>query len=910
MMAQQQIAYELRRLFGSPRLWAHDSRRLVFWYDPQATFADIVDALELSVEVLGEVLEVSVYTLKQRPLFEKYHLLHEHPQQHFLLYAPFERPADEDNWLLDLELSGLAFSADRAALLFRELGLHQRSLETFLRQHLSFFDDPKREARLLAMHLPADSDQAALRLAMMCAALGLQTADEQGLLRRLLIAGLESSANRHWQTLLALFAEQELWEVVAQALAFRATEPSLRRLYISLAVTHAARHLAAATPVAWRAVVLERPAAAYVFVDNWLKHRDDASAWRDLSAEIADDLRLEEISEGLEPETYARVDTFKHFDRALIRAVVSRLLGQSSDYASLRDWLAKRKTGFWYNDYQHYYLALEAAMDFLEQHQQLQLEAGVDCAALFQRYSQELYRLDGAYRRYVVARDAAGGDIIKALDDLLEGRYVRGWLEPLAQAWSQAFIAQSLQQDSAQSAASAAHNCQWQVPNVAYQWQFFERTLRPYLRSHEREKVFVIISDALRYEVAAELRDVLALDLRGDAKLTPLLGVLPSRTNVGMAALLPGKHISISPQNLVSKDGMSTQGKEARATLLQRSGFHSVVLSAPELLHMPRKEGREATKAAQLVVIYHDTIDKMGENDESKVLAACTEAVVELHTLIKRICNDLNGTNLYLTSDHGFLYQRRVLEPADKIDAPPKDACFESKRRHVLIAAEQPQQHAPLGSLGFRLPYLRRSAGSTDDAASDVASDIASGVDSSTASQDAALGDWYVYVPRGIERYALQGGGGQYVHGGSSLQEVTVPLLHYKHVRPVKGGEGASRKVNAQVITSSRRVTNTLFSVTVLQLDAVGGRVRPRKVRLALYDATGKAVTNEAALHLDKSSAQATEREQSVALTVGSRNLERGGHYDLVMTDSEDGTEVLREAWTISLAFTDDFEDF
>jgi uncharacterized protein (TIGR02687 family) len=941
-VSQQQIAQDVRKLFTTPRLWAHHGRKLVFWYDPEGAFAETVAALDLSAdaeaEAVAEGVNVAVLVLEQRPFFEKYYLLHEHPEQDFLLYAPFARPADEDNWLLDLERSGLAFSADRAAMVFRELGLHTRALEDYVRQHIAFFDNQRRVDRLLEMHVPADSNRRQLRLAMMCAALGLRTADAEALLRRVLLACLDNQdvnedgfvpdfdgdSNHAWQTLKTLFSQAELWQVVADALYYRSDKPSLRQLYIQLAVTHAVRNLAADTPQHWQWAVLERPAAAYVFVDNWLKHRDDAAGWQVLSRHVGADLRLEDVTDALEPAAYARVDTFEHFARAFIRAVVLHLGEQNTDYGHWRDLLQACKTGFWYDQYQHYYAALEAAMDFLERHQPLDMAAGLaglgvletgqdagqdisqdigagnenEAVALFERYSQDLYQLDGAYRRYVVAREAAGGDLLKQVDGLLKGRYVRGWLEPLARLWSDALTKQPLADNQrANSQRADGDTVRWQLPGVALQWQFFERTLYPYLVNHEREKVFVIISDALRYDVAASLRDQLLPDVRGDATLTPMLGVLPSRTNVGMAALLPGKRISINPNNMtVSKDGASTQGKDAREQVWKSSGFDTVVLTADELTSMSRDEGRDAIKAARLVVIYHDTIDKMGENDESKVLAACDTAIDELVKLVKRVCNALNGINVYITADHGFVYQEQALEDADKINLTDKENQLEVKRRHVLGRVGQP---APAGSLGFAVPCVTLEADNPvadNPVADNPADNITTGL--------------RVYAPREMQRYALQGGGGQYVHGGASLQEITVPLLHYKHVRATKGGQGASRKVNAQVIASSRRVTNTLFSVTVWQLDAVDERVRPRTVELALYDAQGRAVTDVATVRLDKTTGQATAREHTVRLTIAISNPDRGASYDLVMTDSEDGTEVLREAWSISLAFSDDFGEF
>ena len=53
------------------------------------------------------------------------------------------------------------------------------------------------------------------------------------------------------------------------------------------------------------------------------------------------------------------------------------------------------------------------------------------------------------------------------------------------------------------------------------------------------KKAVVIISDAMRYEVAEELGSRIRQEDRFDAELEAMLGVLPSYTQLGMAALLP-----------------------------------------------------------------------------------------------------------------------------------------------------------------------------------------------------------------------------------------------------------------------------------------------------------------------------------------------------------------------------------
>ncbi len=61
---------------------------------------------------------------------------------------------------------------------------------------------------------------------------------------------------------------------------------------------------------------------------------------------------------------------------------------------------------------------------------------------------------------------------------------------------------------------------------------------------------------------------------------------------------------------------------------------------------------------------------------------------------------------------------------------------------------------------------------------------------------------------------------------------------------------------------------------------------------------------------MNSNSSNASEREQSIRLTISVHDPDRHKPYYLVIRDADDGTEVLREAWTVNLGITNDFGDF
>jgi uncharacterized protein (TIGR02687 family) len=851
-MTQEQVSLALFELFNK-RDKVEQKRQLVFWYDPKREFEDVFEALPVG----GEIEKIK---LNGTPFRVKYQLLIEQPDTSFLVYAPFEKPAPQDNWLLDLEKQALPFEADRAEVIARQYGFRNRALTVYLREHLSFFNSKKRLEAFNAMDVSEDSSEMDVRLTMMCVVAGLRTAEATPFFRALLLQGLREDTNPLWQELMKFFSPQEVWALAEQHLGFRAAYPTLRELFLRLAVTHMNHDITESLPIGLLSKFIRPHNKAYGFVDSWLKHREDSDIWATMTAQYADDWGIPQWVETLDPESYRDAQTFEAFDKALIRTVVRQLVAGEANYAGIAEWISSRKPLYWFGKYEAYYAALEAASGFFEGLSRLEESLDNDATSLFRNYAQSYYRLDQQYRHYVAASDETSSDVLYALTEKVHKAYSNGYLQKLNEVWTWA-ITES--------------NDAWLIPGLYKQWDFYNENVKPILAKNDREKVFVIISDALRYEVADELRNTLVKDLRGEATLIPLLSVLPSITMMGMAALLPGENLTLEENGTVFKDGLSTQGSDNRSLLLNKTGVSSTVIKADDLLAMPRDDGRQAVQPHRVIYIYQDKIDAAGDKaaSEHTVFAACKTAIEDLHALVKKIANALNGTHILITSDHGFLYERHNLAEHNKVKQP-RGNLLDSGRRHVVGRDLEDAE----GTMEFSLPFI-------------------------------ATEQLKARVPKGTLRYALQGGGAQYVHGGASLQEVCVPLISYKHVRAVKGDEGPSHKVGVQMNATSRKVTNNHFTVRLVQSEPIGERLRPRTLSVKFVDAQGKKVTSESTLLLDSLATQATDREFNARLSVTITNPERTQNYYLVVTDTEDDLELLREAWQINLAFTDDFGD-
>lgn len=80
-----------------------DGHRLVFWHDPERAFEESLPEL---TQALAQALDgVSLLRLDELPtLAIKVRLELDDPAGRYLLYAPFEPPAPDEDWLLDIRL--------------------------------------------------------------------------------------------------------------------------------------------------------------------------------------------------------------------------------------------------------------------------------------------------------------------------------------------------------------------------------------------------------------------------------------------------------------------------------------------------------------------------------------------------------------------------------------------------------------------------------------------------------------------------------------------------------------------------------------------------------------------------------------------------------------------------------------
>ena len=133
------------------RVFAEEKKRIVFWYDGEREFEEMLPALKLDGISILRLDEIG-------PLALKIQLELEDPEGRYLVYSPQPEPEQKDDWLLDVRLYSKTFHADRASILLNELGLNQQSLRPYLTQRKKFFQNQERLNRLKKWVSPGDGE--------------------------------------------------------------------------------------------------------------------------------------------------------------------------------------------------------------------------------------------------------------------------------------------------------------------------------------------------------------------------------------------------------------------------------------------------------------------------------------------------------------------------------------------------------------------------------------------------------------------------------------------------------------------------------------------------------------------------------------------------------------------------------
>ena len=565
----------------------------------------------------------------------------------------------------------------------------------------------------------------------------------------------------------------------------------------------------------------------------------------------------------------------RQVEQLILTALKQKILSGSTPSIDLV--IQARRDGFWANQrvtkdfeltkaYAACYDAIEAAHAFFSLKEQY--IAGFSFANAkegLEVYRASIFRFDQSYRHFHYAAglvEHLGWGLLHDLVSYVENAY-SGWFIPqFSSAWDKVV-------DGKEGLLK-----QWQVDGWTNQYDFYKQHVQTLLNGTSK-RVFVLISDAFRYEAAEELTQQLNSKNKFQANIEGMLGVLPSYTSLGMASLLPHQSLKYKRGQTLSvlADDLPTSGLDQRATVL--ANYNGVAIKHEDLLALGKEKGREFVKPHQVIYIYHDRVDAIGDKQstETKTFEAVEQSIDELAKVVGFVFNNLGASTMYVTADHGFMYQESALEGADKSNLieKPESACLTKKR--YLIGDE-------LGETS------QAWFGNTQ-------------VTAGTEAGDGSLDFW---VPKGANRFHFTGGA-RFVHGSAMPQEVVVPLLTIKQLESEKN---KTKYVDIALLGTVTKIVTNMQRFELIQTEVISEYVLPRTVKIAVVDGH-TSISDEPVMTFDKAGLLLDERKTSLILTLKSGDYDRFKEYYFSIKDVDSGVEVVRQPIKIDLSFSNDF---
>jgi uncharacterized protein (TIGR02687 family) len=774
----------LERRFGSARI--------VFCHDPDGQYAATLDDLDLpGVQTIRVVNDE--FGVKNR-------LLHDEPNSKFLVYRSGQVAAGIGNWLLDLELAYGVFTADRTALVAQGLGVTCEDNLHVVRAPVGFGQATRRVQSLKA-RLNPDDDATDLRAKMSAVLLGLKDSHSLLEITRALLIENAAGQRARYDALADNGLDDFYWRGVARIYGYESPSPSIDDLVLWI-FRNAVDGFRSDRPGGLQNIQLD-----FASLRN---DRRSQEALATLAKRAARDLGYASLIENSSFRDLVAVDLFEESDQKIISELARAVAEQTVTSREVADVVRARQSSVWIDGYRQLYTAVASASELLGELASLDLGMQSFDDGL-ERYRREWFRIDQLYRQFVYAtRKAEYPKPLEALRGQVERRYTNRFVYGLGQAWQE-------QVDRVD---------RWRSAALRSQTAFYTAYVAPLVRDGDKKAV-VIISDALRYEVADELGSRIRKEDRFDARLDAVLGVLPSYTQLGMAALLPHSTLKHSADaKTVLADGQPTNSTALRGKIL--AGVGGAAIRAEDFKAMNADERRELYKANRVLYVYHDRIDATGDSSgtERQVFEAVEDTLGDLVDLVKKLAS-ANATNIFITADHGFLFQDEALAPTFFLSTQPQGDDIKVRNRRYVLGS------------GLKLD----NAFATFDAAR-------LGLD----------GDLEVQIPKSIHRLPIAGGGSRFVHGGATLQEIVVPVLAVNKKR-----RSDTRPVNVEVWPESDKITTGQVVVRLFQSEPVTDKVQPRTLRAGLY--VGETlISNVVNLDFGQTSADKRDRYQSARM--------------------------------------------
>ncbi len=827
--------------------------RIIFWFDDKGEYEDEIAELKLD--------NAKLHILDGTNWFYSKWLLNELDiDNNYLVYAPFPKPSDAENPLADIYYYSVPYYTDRISQMSQEIGIDSRFKE-HLAQYSNFWKNKNRIERFKELSIDHFNVET-IDIGLIAVLTEVKTPNFEEITRQLLLNDNEAYMKALGDNGLL----EKFWELCEKYFGYQSENPNVDDLAACMLLTYASVALKDTLPTVLKSYVLKKKNDVVVFVRNLMDNVLYQDAYDVLSEKVEKTLRVvSRIRDELKKDAdkakdqsaqlldIANCDAFRELDNILIDWALDQLndeiLDAQIDGMNLAQIAEQRtaKSCHFGNVYKNEYQAIKYAYQMMKAVSVLEVSG--DIKSMVADYQKQTCLIDSYYRWFYIAYDRIeDAERFSKVRERIENMYSFTYLQKVTPKWNQE-LTDNLVADT----------------GLKRQEDFY----RNYLKSYKGNKrIIVIISDAFRYECAKELMERLEMDEKCTPKLECMISGLPTVTSVGMASLLPHKELQVDDELNVTVDGQSCGDLASRDKILKVQNENNVALAFDEVAGANKEKIRELLQKKNIVYIYHNQVDARGDKpaSENEVFTACSEAIEEIYKLIKKLTSYISAPKFFITADHGFLYKRDKLHEFDKVSYD-RAICAYSNKRFLLTTQEVDEP----GMKSRLMAYMN---------------------------------NLYVTTPIGADIFKVAGGGQNYVHGGSSLQEMLIPVIELTmNTRAV-----AYDYVDVILTSVNRKVTNLITYFDFIQTEKVTDTMKARSLVAYFTTEDGEKISFDVPIVANSRDDAPEKRTFHEKFTLKSREYKYGDKYYLVLADANDEKNILQQyEFMIDIAFVDDF---
>ena len=827
------------------------NRKIIFWYDAKKDYEELLSELELE--------DTEIIKYDNNSLWIRYHIEKEELNKNIVIYLPFERQKGVNNELLDIETanSDLIFNPDSTTMRLKNLGLSDEC-RAVIKKYNRFFNNKIRENDFKVFDIE-DKNNENIDYIIMAILLGIKSINVDDIIKN--IIKIYYDDKKRYEALFKFGNEEFILNLINKYFGSKITSTEeMENVFKSLVFTYFAASISNINKLNryGKYLLQTRVTNSQVFVNNLMRDKSTKKYFELISNNISKEFGIEELISTMDIEDYKNADAFSIIDNNIILHIVNQLFNSINEFEKYNELITLRESKYWYDKYYNEYNFLKVVSKYFEVVNRVQTSIKTfEIEKFVELYTNELYLVDTLYRKmYYFFDNIRDKDNFINLKNKVENNYTNTYMLELSLKWSD----------------TIENLNRYDANKLTMQNKFFDKYIKSQAESSKNGRTIVIISDAFRYECAKELNEKLKV-FGTKSDIYYMLGLVPSYTQLGMAALLPNKELSRDPNykdkgsDSIFVDGMNSVGIENREKILTKVVPEGLAIQYEELYAMTKSEWKKIFSGKKVVYIYHDVVDKAGEHDENNVFEACEKAIKQIEGLVKDLHTTFSGVNCYISADHGFFYKR------GKVEEYQKTSRDTSATRQKVRYSYTDKKSEEEGIVSINLDYIfGENSG-------------------------------YVNIPKGQNVFSKQGGGINYVHGGILPQEIIIPVIDFKSTRTSE----ESKKVGITYSGLSTKITNAITYLEFLQDNKVDENNLECRYLLHFEDENGNRVSDECTIVANYTNAEVKDRFFKEKFVFKNIDYNRDKNYYLVIVDEETGIEKQRIKFIIDIAIINNF---